>query len=182
MSSLIIVGKCWASVLVTDPESDGNRSPCGPTFASKPTTDQGLPGRVMRHPAWHTATQTHTHTHTNPETSSMYRLSGRQTRDCEGLKKEWPSPVKSAWSHLEATWRDLWENERVMTDRPTDWEAADTVWSLKVKSGVNWWSIHSCNCCWTRERLMQLWHKRTCRNGGQLLRMLARVKLNVFPG
>lgn len=42
--------KCWEGVLVTDPKSDGNQTPCGPTPASKLTTDQGLPGNETPFP------------------------------------------------------------------------------------------------------------------------------------
>lgn len=46
----LTVLKCWEGVLVTDLKSDGNQTPCGPTPASKLTTNQGLPGNETRFP------------------------------------------------------------------------------------------------------------------------------------
>lgn len=89
------------------------------------------------------------------------------------IVKQWLMPIYF-WSHYfpQPGWESIFckrKREWCMTDRPTDREMANTVWSPGVKLGTNWWSSDTAAAGQSRQLMRLCRNKTSCWKRWQLL-------------
>lgn len=131
-------------MLVTDPKSVGNQTPCGPTPASKLTTEQGLPGNETPWLSW--LPDKLQFTHTNHGT--LHRKVLREATEGQWGAEERRSLIYKRVVEATLLWEPLftttcWKHVFCERDREREGEKERMMWCWQIDLLTERWPTQS---------------------------------------